>query len=255
MGRSRRTRVARAAGLCAVLIGGLVFASGCVRVPIERAGEPGVPVSVDAEVEREGAERAEVRLSMGAGEVFVEPGTVGGNLMEAEFDFQPAEWEPEVDYEVRGERGVLEVRQPRVSGFPRFQSVSNRWRIALAEDLPLELTASLGAGTSELVLGGLDLRALKVSVGAGDVLVDLSGEWSEDLRASIEGGAGSFRVRVPASTGVRVVGDQGGLGTFELDGFRRSGDDWVNDAYGSSAATIELRVTRGVGEVVIEQVD
>lgn len=119
----------------------------------------------------------------------------------------------------------------------------------------MALDVNLGAGKSELVLGGLDLRELNVSTGAGDVLVDLVGPRSEDLQARIEGGAGAFRVRVPADVGVRVIGVRDGLGAFEVDGFVRDGDDYVNSAYGRSAATIELRISRGVGETVIEEVD
>ena len=97
---------------------------------------------------------------------------------------------------------------------------------------------------------------MKVSTGAGDVLVDLSGGgFTEDLRASVEGGAGAFRVRVPADVGVRVSGVRDGLGSFQIDGFTRDGDEYVNDAYGRSSVTIDLRVSRGVGEVVIEEVD
>jgi len=118
-----------------------------------------------------------------------------------------------------------------------------------------ELTVSGGADPDLLMLAGLDLRDLRVSLGAGDVTVDLTGEWGNDLTASVEGGAGSFTIRVPGDVGVRVLGARDGLGSFEADGMRLDGDAYVNDAYGSAPVTIELRVTRGVGDVRIEMED
>ncbi|MDP2233885.1 MAG: toast rack family protein, partial [Actinomycetota bacterium] len=159
MVRNRGARAAIVAGVCAVVAVGLTVSAGCVRVPIDR--EVGSPTSTDSAVESGAATRADVKISMGAGELFVGSGAASGDLMEADFDFQPASWEPEVSYEVRGERGVLEIKQPSVSGFPRFDGVTNRWDLALSEELPIDLEVNLGAGTGELLLGGLDLRDLR----------------------------------------------------------------------------------------------
>lgn len=243
------------AGATALMVVGLLSVSGCVRVPLDR--EVGEFSQAAERVEIGDALRADVTISMGAGELFIDSGRAPGVLLDADYTFRPSSWEPEVTYEVRGERGVLEVRQPRVSGLPNLgRGVTNRWDLVLAESIPLALDVNLGAGKSELVLGGLDLRELSVATGAGDVLVDLSGgEFTEDLRATIEGGAGAFRVRVPADVGVRVIGVRDGLGSYEIDGFVRDGDEYVNSAYGRSVATIELRISRGVGETVIEEVD
>lgn len=251
----RRSLTAMVA-VSAVMLVALFAASGCVRVPIDR--EIGEVSQRGADVELEGAERADVTISMGAGELFMDAGTSRpGRLMEAEFDYSPRSWEPEVAYEARNGRGVLEVRQPRASGLPSLGAgITNRWEIVLSDEVPIALEVNLGAGQSELLLGDLDLRDLEVSTGAGDVLVDFAGAGlTQDLRATVEGGAGSFRVRVPSSAGVRVSGIRDGLGAFRADGFTRDGDDYVNDAYGRASVTIDLRVSRGVGEIVIEEVD
>lgn len=235
-----------------VLVAALALAgTGCTRVELgssEPGGKSGVTVPLES------VERADVRLSMGAGELTVSGGTDPDLLMDAEFDYRPGSLEPTVDHDATGSRASLEVRQPRFSGLPTGQ-MSNSWDIRLSEDVPLDLDVSLGAGESNLMLAGLDLRDLRVSLGAGDVTVDLTGEWRHDLIASVEGGAGSFTIRVPADVGVRVRGARDGLGSFEADGMRLDGDAYLNDAYGSAPMTIELQVTRGVGDVRIEMED
>jgi hypothetical protein len=240
--------------IAALLIGALgVVTTGCTRVELE-TGEEGTSTSTSASVDLGDAEEADVRIEMGAGELSVGAGAREGKLMTADFDFSPSSWEPVVEHTLSGSLATLKVRQPRSSGFP-IGRAENEWDVRLSDEVELDLAVSVGAGESQLELSGLDLRRLQLDIGAGDVTVDLSGEWEHDMHASIQGGAGSFRVLVPSTVGVRVTGSEAGLGTFEVDGLRREGDAYVNDAYGTAPVTIELDVTRGVGEVRVEVVD
>ena len=240
--------------VAALLTGALgVVATGCTRVELG-TGDEASSTSTSASVDLGDAGEAEVRIAMGAGELSVGAGARAGKLMTADFDFSPSSWEPVVEHTLSGSLATLEIRQPRSSGFP-IGRAENEWDVRLSDKVELELAVSIGAGESRLELSGLDLRRLQLDVGAGDVTVDLSGGWENDMRASIQGGAGSFRVLVPSTVGVRVTGSEAGLGTFEVDGLRRDGDEYVNDAYGTAPVTIELDVTRGVGEVRVEVVD
>ena len=238
--------------VAALLIGVLgVVATGCTRVEL---GSDEEGTSTSSSIDLGDAEEADVRIAMGAGELSVGAGARPGKLMTADFDFSPSSWEPVVEHALSGSLATLEIRQPRSSGFP-VGRVDNRWDVRLSDMVELDLAVSVGAGESRLELSGLDVRRFQLDIGAGDVTVDLSGEWEHDMHASVQGGVGSFRVLVPSTVGVRVTGSEGGLGTFEVDGLRREGDAYVNDAYGTAPVTIELDVSRGVGEVRVELVD
>jgi hypothetical protein len=240
--------------LAALLITALgVLSTGCTRVELE-TGDEASSTSAEASVDLDDATEAEVRIEMGAGELSVGAGARAGKLMTAEFDFSPSSWEPVVEHTLSGSLATLEVRQPRSSGFP-IGRAENEWDVRLSDKVELDLAVSIGAGESGLELSGLDLRRLQLDIGAGDVTVDLSGEWENDMRASIQGGAGSFRVLVPSTVGVRVTGSESGLGTFEADGMSKDGDAYVNEAYGTAPVSIELEITRGVGETRVEVVD
>jgi hypothetical protein len=89
---------------------------------------------------------------------------------------------------------------------------------------------------------------LNLQMGAGHVDVDLTGERKSDLDADIEGGVGQATIRLPKNVGV-IANASGGIGSISAHGFKRDGDDYVNDAYGKTPATIHVKVQGGVGQV------
>jgi predicted membrane protein len=88
-------------------------------------------------------------------------------------------------------------------------------------------------------------------LGAGDVSVDLSGNWQQDLSANMQGGVGRATVILPSNAGVRVD-VQGGLGQVNAAGFNQNGSVYTNDAYDESEVTLEIDIEGGVGEINLE---
>jgi len=135
--------------------------------------------------------------------------------------------------------------------------------------VPMEMQVSMGAGRSDLRLGGLALTRLDVTRGAGEVVVDLSGStsltrlsvgggagaatvdlsgtWQQDLEATIGGGLGKRTLILPADVGVRVKVDVG-VGGVDAVGLTKEGEYYTNDAYGQSGVTLQIEVDGGVGE-------
>ena len=88
---------------------------------------------------------------------------------------------------------------------------------------------------------------------AGATTVDLTGDWERDLSALVRGGAGGVRVLLPSQVGVRVnAGTR--LGRVNTDGLQEQGEAFVNDAYGDSEVTLEVRVQGGVGQINLKVV-
>ena len=118
----------------------------------------------------------------------------------------------------------------------------NDWHMRLANDVPMELKIEMGAGQGNLRLGSLLLTKLEVEMGAGQATVDLTGDWKKDLDGKIEGGVGTATIRLPKNVGVRVHAE-GGIGSINVQGLRREGDAYVNDAYDKSPVTLRLNVS------------
>lgn len=234
------------------LLGAAVFmalASGCSF--IKRTG----PLQTESQtVELQGAESVTVDLRMGAGELTVLGG--GDALMEADFIYNVAEWQPIVDYSVSGDQGELTVRQPGADVTDlAIDDYRYEWDLSFADDVPMEMTIDVGAGRSNLNVADLALTSLVVNTGAGDTTVDLAGgDWPDGLDVTMRGGVGRATVYLPSDVGVRAD-VTGGIGQVNATGLTREGDAYVNEAYDGGEATLSLDVEGGVGQISLEVVE
>jgi hypothetical protein len=206
------------------------------------------PVQTESQsVKLGGAKSARVEIEMPAGELSV--GSGAKELLEADFSYGRRSSRPQVEYNVSAGEGRLTIRQPgSVHG---RGGGHNTWDLRLSNKVPLELKVDQGAGRAKLTLGGLSVSRLDVNIGAGETMVDLTGDWKNDLTAHIAGGVGRATVRLPSDVGVRASA-QGGLGAIHVHGLKKDGDAYVNEAYGKSPITVKVQVEGGVGEINLE---
>lgn len=198
-------------------------------------------------VDLAGAESVRVELQMRAGELNLTGGA--DNLMDGEFSYNVPQWKPEIDYRVTGTVGRLKVEQP--SGTVHVGDANNEWNLRLNNDVPMELNLEMGAGRATLTLGELSLSRVEVKGGAGELTMDLSGDWKRDLDVQIKGGVGRVTVRLPREVGVEVSA-RGGIGAVHAHGLERRGRTYVNDAFGQSDVTVRVDVKGGIGEINLE---
>ena len=202
-------------------------------------------------IQPEDATSVRAHLMMGAGELKV--GGAADALMEGDFSYNVADWKPQIDYEVRGEKGALTVEQGSGDDGRLGGGARNEWDLRFNDDVPTDLVVEMGAGESDLDLDSLALTGLDLEMGAGETTVDLTGDYDRNFDASIEGGVGEATVLVPGEVGVRVRAE-GGLGKINAEGFQREGEAYVNDAYGDSDVSLNVDVRGGVGSINLEVV-
>ncbi len=113
------------------------------------------------------------------------------------------------------------------------------------------------AGAANLLVEGIGNASperVRIEGGVGDLTLDFTGDWAGSARVEITTGAGSLTLRLPEDVGVRVE-IEGGLSTIDADaGLTRSGDAYVNQAYGETETELVIEVTIGVGSVELELV-
>ena len=202
-------------------------------------------------IQPENAQSVHANLMMGAGELNMSGGADA--LMKADFSYNVADWEPEVNYDVSGDTGELTVEQGSSEGVPLGSDARNEWDVRLNDEVPTDLIVEMGAGESDLDLDSLTLTGLSLHMGAGKTTVDLTGDYAQDFDASIEGGVGEATVLLPSEVGARVRAE-GGLGKINAEGLQREGDSYVNDAYRDSEVTLDVDVQGGVGQINLEVV-
>jgi hypothetical protein len=234
--------------LLAMLVAALaaaIFGGGC------QSQDVGEMQRESRTIQPEDARSVIAELQMGAGELNVTGGADA--LMEADFTYNVADWKPRVNYEVGDSTGELSVKQGSGQGVDLGGDARNEWEIRLNDEVTTDLRVEMGAGESDLDLDSLDLEGLDLQIGAGTTTVDLTGDYGQDLDASIQGGVGEATVMLPSEVGVRARA-QGGLGNINAEGLQKEGDSYVNDAYGDSDVTLEVDVQGGVGEINLEVV-
>jgi N-terminal domain of toast_rack, DUF2154 len=232
-------------GLVILLVAAAVLLSSCGT---QRVGEMQRESQM---VDLENAQSVDIELRIGAGELHVSGGADA--LMEANFTYNVADWEPEVSYDVSGDTGELIVEQGRGEGIPAGGDARNDWEVRFNDEVPTDLQVEMGAGESNLDLDSLTLTGLDLQMGAGKTTVDLTGDYGQDVEASIQGGVGEATVLLPSEVGVTARAE-GGLGKINAQGLQREGDSYVNDAYGDSEVTLDVDVQGGVGQINLEVV-
>jgi N-terminal domain of toast_rack, DUF2154 len=232
--------------LLLVVIGAAVLLAGCrpsVRVGALRTESQSVDLGEAASVR--------VEILMGAGELAVSGGAE--ELMQADFAYNVAELKPEVTYG----NDTLTVRQPEGIGLPVLQNIEdfqNEWGLRLNDEVPMDLTVDMGAGSTALQLGGLSLTQLEVTLGACDGTIDLTGDWVQDLDVTIDVGAANINVLLPSDVGVRVEVNAGPT-AIQTSGLTQEGSVYVNAAYGVSGVTLHVSLDTGIGQVNLEVVE
>jgi hypothetical protein len=195
-------------------------------------------------VDREDARSVRASVEAAAGQLNISGGS--NRLLDADFAFSDSYAIPQVNYHIDSGVGQLTISQDDHD--TPFGISHNDWNLHFSNDVPLELKVDMGAGHGNFRLRDLLLTRLTVNMGAGQVDVDLTGDRDKDLDADIEGGVGQATIRLPSKVGV-VVHASGGLGSINAHGLKHEGDEYTNDVYGKTNATIRLKVEGGVGQI------
>ena len=199
-------------------------------------------------VELDDANPVQVAIIMGAGTLHVQGGAE--KLLEAGFKYNVADLKPELGYT----DGRLVVKQPETRRLPNLLGIAdfrNEWDLRLNDQVPMDLSVDLGGGTSNLQLAGLSLTGLKVSQGAGDFTLDLSGGWAHDLDIIINTGAANTTLRLPSEVGVRVRVEPG-PNLIDAAGLSKDGNYYTNAAYRVSKVTLQVDLQPGIGLITLE---
>lgn len=197
------------------------------------------------------ASRAELNLTIGASKLVLGTGVAPGLLLAGRVVSRTGE---NVKETYRLERGTaklaLEGRTPAPSFFGLVRA--GEWDLRLTDAVPVALSVQLGVGDAELDLSRLWTERLELSTGVGTTTLTLprSGNYAAD----VETGVGNVTVRLPDGLAARVVVSRGiGRVTAPRE-FVRTGDVYTSPGYDSATDRVELRVTGGVGSVVIERI-
>ncbi|HTO23730.1 MAG TPA: hypothetical protein VMQ10_14750 [Spirochaetia bacterium] len=186
----------------------LIAIGAWIILGISRGRPFGGPASdrEQASVPLDGARQAAVTVHHGAGRLSIGSGAAGDLLASGTFGGGL-----EVSRRAEGDRLVADLRvRDRDPSRWFFGAWRGGWAGVLDWDLdlnpsvPLSLRVEAGASETRLSLQGLQVRELLLKTGASSTTVDLP-ERAGHTRVTVESGAASVRIRVPATVAASIV--------------------------------------------------
>ena len=220
-------------------------------------------------VKADNVKQGTVRLEMPAGVLHLKTGTT--QFIDAQVNYNHAGWKPAMNYSQNQGVANLTLKQEEISN--KENNGENKWIINLNKSIPLQLIVSMGAGEANLDLSksrleklnveagavkcninlaGSAVKSAKISAGVGELNVDMSGNWNHDVTMDISGGIGDVKLKLPKGTGVRLKSS--GLGSKNLNGFKKNNGSYQNAAYGKSKHTLTINVSGGMGSLTVIEV-
>jgi hypothetical protein len=183
-----------------------------------------------------GATRAELRASMGGGQLRVEPEAPGLYAAELRGPGQPSTQVTTAD-----DLAVLDLRAPSQRGM-LARNRGNDWRIQLNTSLAWQLDISAGAVTADLDLRRLNLRGVKVQSGVSRLAVRL-GDPAAEVPVDLQLSTGLVDLYLPRSATVEVRVDGLSVDNFRDAGLTRDADVWRAEGSGTGRHLVRIRTS------------
>jgi hypothetical protein len=184
-----------------------------------------------------GASRAELRVSIGGGQLQVEPGATGLYASELRSPGQPSAQVTTADDGL----AVLDLRAPSQRGV-LARNRGNDWRVQLNTSLDWQVDVSAGAVTADLDLRALDLRRLTFQSGVSRLAVRL-GDPAVEVPVDLQLSAGLVDLYLPKTTTVEIRVDGLSVDNFGDEGLDHEADAWRAEGSGTGRYLIRVRAS------------
>ncbi|HLF88838.1 MAG TPA: toast rack family protein [Anaerolineales bacterium] len=224
----------------------LILASFACSVNVNLPGtqvKTGPLVTENISVPVPDASDIDVTLSLGAGELELNPGGEGG-LMEGTVSYNVPDFKPEII----SNNGNITIKQGEldIEGIPQFdEDVENHWDLKLSA-APMTLRIQAGAYVGKYDLGGLSIENLYVSDGAADVTLDFSSLNLVEMGIlDYSTGASNVTLTHLANANFSTLVFKSGAGNYTLD-FSGDLQRDANVKIDSGLSTVRILVPEGM---------
>lgn len=188
-----------------------------------------------------GAQRAQVGISFGAGEL-VTHRAAPGDLVDGSFPGG-------VRHRIEGP-GRVDLESGFDGGLPWLDH-SARWDVGLTGEVPLDLRLETGANRGSVDLTDLRVESLHLETGASDTRIRLP-RAAGATTVSVEAGAAAVTIEVPDGVAARIHGHMA-LGASHIDEtrFPRLGEVYQSPDYPTALNRVDIDVQGGLGSLQV----
>lgn len=256
-----------------LLAAGLWLSGGILGV--DRVAPPGIPI-VGEQIRQplNGAESAQVKIDSSVGALSVDSLSGGKNLIEGTIYSVERETIHQ-QYEMDGDEISYYLYSNWSPGgpfqFSDYEQTRLSWDLSLTEEIPLDLTISLGVGESDLDLSELQVSEIDLDLGVGQTRVELpGGEYQAyveggvgqtivtlpdegQILLNVSGGVGEIVIRIPDDMAAKIYVDRGIAGLSVPSGYTQNDDIYTSPNYDEGEDYVELYLEQGIGNIAIRE--
>jgi hypothetical protein len=152
----------------------------------------------------------------------------------------------EADLDLTGLRlSRVQIKSGASDGKIRFDSL-NATRMSA-----LEISVGAASFRGDR-LANANTPSIRVDAGVGNVELDMSGQWTQDVELQVEVTIGIVTVHVPSDVGVRVT-VQKGLASFDHEGLVQRDGAWVSRNWDSAPHKLHVAAETVFGKLTIDR--
>jgi Cell wall-active antibiotics response 4TMS YvqF len=200
------------------------------------------------------ATRADVEVAIGIGQLHISALDQPGALVAGDIAYSDQNRVTRT-FAIDGDTATFTLREQdsQATNLLTYQNDAAIWDLRLSPTTPIHLTLEAGVGESMIDLSQLRVTDLTLDTGIGNTTLTLPREGQ--VQAQIEGGVGNTTIRVPAGVGVRLHIERG-MGDIAFPNtYMSQGKTYVSPAYATATNRIDLTVSRGIGNITIQQIN
>jgi hypothetical protein len=190
------------------------------------------------------AERAEVTVSMGVGDLNLYPLEDSNALIAGEVSSEGATIKSHST--MRGDTIVYTIEHNNPVMLP-FDDAW-QWDLGLTTQVPIELDSSMGVGSMNLRLDQMLVEELHVGQGVGEVEVILP---DGDYRAEIDQAVGQIVLEIPRETPIRIEVSRAIAGLSLPGDFEKYDDYYYSPGARGVDEFIEIEINQAVGSISV----
>jgi hypothetical protein len=223
-----------------LVLGGLAVALGMtgMRIPAGNTVETSINEPLGL------AERGEINIAMGVGDLNVYPLEDSKALIEGEISSEGTSVHSRSS--VRGDTVVysLEHNNPVVIPFEDAW----QWDLGLTTQVPIGLDSSMGVGSMNLSLDQMLLDQIQIGQGVGEVEVILP---DGDYRAEVEQAVGQMLIEIPRDVPVRLEVSRAISGLDVPSDFERNNDYYYSPGAQDVDEYIRIEISQAIGSITV----
>src|SRR5215207_5616077 len=199
------------------------------------------------------ATHADVEIAMGIGRLQIGALSQPGALVAGEIAY-PDQNRVTRTFAIDGDTATFKLREQdsQANNLVKYKNDAAIWALQLTPATPMRLTLEAGVGENTIDLARLLVTDLTLHTGIGSTTLTLPRQGQ--VQAQIESGVGETIIRVPAGVAVRLA-ISGGIGNTQFpDTYTQQGQVYVSPGYATAANRVDLTISRGIGDIIIQPI-